>query len=366
MDQNIEWTWALGGAVLDEQAAVLDAIQTFRRDALLAGNLTSNEQQQISENEGLIEIAPADPEVIYIPYYEPERVVVVQPRPVVHFYSRPYPLYYYPYPYGYTFNASYFWGISTAFNIGWHSHTLHVYHHRHHAHPYYGRVYYSPWYPRYHVNVYRSYDVWQPRHRPAARPYRSGTRVRTVASRESQSRQTAYRSQSQPRRERDATNARAARTPSLAQPRVRDQNRASLATSGGQVSQRRNVTPRGNVVSPGNTATQARQNRSTGTVPRSGTGQASNNQRRYETGRPMQPLGTNNRQTQRPSAQTGTRSNAPRQSGVSSRQPRTFGSARTGATSSRSSQGSAARTQPAQRSPARIAGGGAGAGRTRR
>ncbi|HMB72254.1 MAG TPA: DUF3300 domain-containing protein, partial [Gammaproteobacteria bacterium] len=67
MDTNIEWTWALGEAVLDQQPAVLDAIQAFRGRAFEAGNLASNDQQVVTQDDGLIEIAPAEPEVIYIP-----------------------------------------------------------------------------------------------------------------------------------------------------------------------------------------------------------------------------------------------------------------------------------------------------------
>lgn len=193
MDANIDWTWALGEAVLDQQPDVLDAIQTFRSEALQAGNLVSNEQQSVSQNDdGLIEIAPAEPEVIYIPYYEPERVVVVQPAPVLYYYSRPYPIYYYPYPFGfsfgYTFGTPFFWGVSAAFNIGWHSHVVHVYHHNYYAHPYYGRPYYSPYYSRHGVSVAVNYTnhVWEPRHRYAGRPRRTASGVRSVASSEGQ------------------------------------------------------------------------------------------------------------------------------------------------------------------------------------
>jgi hypothetical protein len=188
LDTNIEWTWALGEAVLDQQAAVMDAIQLFRQAALQAGNLASDDQQIVTQNDDLIEIAPADPEVIYIPYYEPERVVVVQPRPVIHYYSDPYPLYYYPYPFGYSFSTGFFWGVTTAFHIGWHSHAVHVYHYRNRLHPYFGRTYYSPYYARrginVNINVNRIDNVWQPRQRRAARPRRLADRPRVTVSRE--------------------------------------------------------------------------------------------------------------------------------------------------------------------------------------
>jgi len=300
MDQNIEWTWALGEAVLDEQEAVLDGIQAFRRDALAAGNLASDDQQQVTQNDGLIEIAPANPEVIYIPYYEPASVVVVQPRPVIHYYTSAYPLYYYPYPYGYSFHASYFWGVTTAFSIGWHSHVLHVYDHYHHSHPYYGRVYYSPWYPRYHVRVspYRNYDVWRPTPRPAARPRRVDTTVRAVASRERQNRPGTLRSGSlapdaRSRSANTLTSTRTSRAPASIQTReqtrernsspaartqtrtgsdrgARPGNAAASRPSGGQGSQRLTPTPRSNAAASSSSPPgQARQNR-TGSAQRYG------------------------------------------------------------------------------------------------
>lgn len=187
MDANIDWTWALGEAVLAQQSDVIDAIQSFRTRAYTAGNLRSDERQVITQNEGVIEIAPADPEVIYIPYYEPERVVIVQPRPAYYYYTRPYPVYYYPYPvgysFGYRFGHGFFWGVTSIFDIGWHNHYVHVYHHRHNLHPYYGYTYYAPYYARRGVNININLNhvshVWQPRERRAARPLVGRGRVVT-------------------------------------------------------------------------------------------------------------------------------------------------------------------------------------------
>ncbi len=186
MDENIDWTWALGEAVLDQQAAVMDAVQGFRQRAYLAGNLASDERQFVVENEGAIEINPADPEVIYIPYYEPERVVVVQPRPVFHYYTYPYPLYYYPYPATYRFRTGFFWGVTSAFDIGWHNHYLHVYHHSSAGHPFYNRTYYAPYYARRGINININLNqvshVWQPTERRVARPHRRSAQGRVVSN----------------------------------------------------------------------------------------------------------------------------------------------------------------------------------------
>src|SRR5690606_3185671 len=74
MDQDLDWTWDLGEAFLSQQADVLDAIQRFRTQARAAGNLESDERVRVAEDQGAIRITPADPEVIYVPYYEPREV----------------------------------------------------------------------------------------------------------------------------------------------------------------------------------------------------------------------------------------------------------------------------------------------------
>ncbi len=176
MNDDLDWTYDLGSAVLNQRAEVLDAIQGFRDRAYAAGNLRTDERQTVTADAGRIAIAPADPEVIYVPYYEPERVVVHQRAPVYHYYPWAYPVYYYPYPAGYVFRTGFFWGVSSAFVIGWDTHLLHVRPYGYYGHPYFGRAYYDPFYVRnnvvINVNVNRGgyNDVWQPRHRYGGRP----------------------------------------------------------------------------------------------------------------------------------------------------------------------------------------------------
>ena len=67
LNDDLDWTWALGEAVLSQRADVLDAIQGFRDRAYAAGNLRTDKRQVVTRDEGVIEIAPADPEVIYVP-----------------------------------------------------------------------------------------------------------------------------------------------------------------------------------------------------------------------------------------------------------------------------------------------------------
>ena len=188
MNEDIDWTWQLGTAVANQQSEVIDAVEAFRDRAYAAGNLKTDEYQTVTENDdGVIEIEPVSEEIIYVPYYEPERVVVYQPRPAYYYYPRPYPVYYYPYPHGYNFYSNYFWGVTTAFTIGWTTNHLHVFHHSYWGHPYYGRTYYPHWwYRRPSITIYNTWygerrsertrdhyangDFWRPRHTGGARP----------------------------------------------------------------------------------------------------------------------------------------------------------------------------------------------------
>lgn len=187
MDKEIDWTWRLGEAVISQQADVIAAVESFRDRAYAAGNLESDEYQTVSNDNGAIEIEPVDDEIIYVPYYEPEEVVVYQPRRVYYYYPQAYPVYYYPYPVGYSFASGYFWGVTTAFTIGWSNHYLHVYHPSYWGHPYYGHHYYGHYYRRPSISVYNNWyvhnsyassshryrdgDYWRPRYRSSgARP----------------------------------------------------------------------------------------------------------------------------------------------------------------------------------------------------
>lgn len=180
LNDDIDWTWRLGEAVVGQQADVVTAIESFRDRAYAAGNLKSDDYQQVTRNEGAIEITPVNDDVIYVPYYEPERVVVYQPRRVYYYYPRAYPVYYYPYSSAYHFDRGYFWGVTTAFTIGWLSDSLHVYHHSYRGHPYYGHHYWDRWWyrrpsiqiynttyvrrPNVTINRYYRGDRWEPRH----------------------------------------------------------------------------------------------------------------------------------------------------------------------------------------------------------
>ena len=148
LNDDLDWTYRLGEAVVAQQSDVVAAVESFRDRAYTAGNLKSDDYQTVAHEQGAIRISPVAEDVIYVPYYEPARVVHYQPRPVYYYYPRPCPVYYYPYASDYHFNRGYFWGVTTAFTIGWFSDSLFVRHHSYRGHPYYGRHYWDNWYYR--------------------------------------------------------------------------------------------------------------------------------------------------------------------------------------------------------------------------
>jgi len=117
---DIRWTTDLGNAFLAQESDVMDAIQRMRLKAQEKGTLKTSEQQ-IVETEMLdggnqaITIEPADPETVYVPYYDPTMAYGAL--------AYPYPAIYYPPP-GYYAPGSalaFFAGVALgkAWNGGW-------------------------------------------------------------------------------------------------------------------------------------------------------------------------------------------------------------------------------------------------------
>jgi len=71
MDKNLSWASALGDTYVNQQQAVLDAVQTMRRRAQEAGNLKTTPQENVVTQGQSIVIQPANPEVVYVPVYDP-------------------------------------------------------------------------------------------------------------------------------------------------------------------------------------------------------------------------------------------------------------------------------------------------------
>jgi len=81
MDEHLRWTQQLGDAFLAQEANVMDAIQRLRERAYEEGTLRSTPQQKVIFDGTKIIIVEADPEIIYIPYYDPVIVYGVWPYP---------------------------------------------------------------------------------------------------------------------------------------------------------------------------------------------------------------------------------------------------------------------------------------------
>jgi Protein of unknown function (DUF3300) len=125
MSSDLDWTADLGEAVVADQGGVLDAVQAFRRKAQAAGNLKTDPKQVVEVDKQIITIVPADPQVIYVPQYNPATVVVYSAAPVYGYYPVAYPSYYYPYPPGAALATGLIWGaaIGAAWNGGhWNTH----------------------------------------------------------------------------------------------------------------------------------------------------------------------------------------------------------------------------------------------------
>jgi len=113
LNEDITWTTNLGNAFLGQQPEVMDAIQRMRRKAQEAGKLATTEQQNVVQTtdagQPVIEIVPANPDVIYVPVYDPAWIW----GPPLWY---PYPRWYWP-PRS-AFGAGVFFGFGPGIGIG--------------------------------------------------------------------------------------------------------------------------------------------------------------------------------------------------------------------------------------------------------
>jgi hypothetical protein len=112
MDENLHWTQQVGEAFATQSADVMQAIQRLRAKARAAGTLVDTPQQQIIAEAQVIRIVPAQPDIIYVPHYEPEIVFVERPI----YYGRPF----------LTFGAGVAVGSWLAFDCDWRRHSIWV------------------------------------------------------------------------------------------------------------------------------------------------------------------------------------------------------------------------------------------------
>ncbi|MBS1227938.1 MAG: hypothetical protein H6R17_1215 [Proteobacteria bacterium] len=112
MSNDLDWTSDLGEAVVADQGAVLEAVQRFRRKTQSVGNLKSDDKQVVVVEKEVIKIVPADPQVIYVPQYNPTAVVAYGGYASYSYLPAPYPVYYYPYPPGAALATGLIWGAA--------------------------------------------------------------------------------------------------------------------------------------------------------------------------------------------------------------------------------------------------------------
>ena len=334
MSEDLDWTWRLGEAVVAQQTDVITAIETFRDRAYAAGNLKSDDFQYVTEADGAIHITPVEEDVIYVPYYEPERVVVYQPRPVYYYYPRSYPVYYYPYPAGHGFDYGYFWGVTTAYSIGWYSNHLRVWHHSYNGHPYYGHSYWNNWWYRrpdihvhnnyygyndnhnYSYDRYRRGDYWQPQTRRTVRSSDQRlTRTRYYPNSNTQSTSTTgslarSASSSGIDRDKNAHRNQPRDRPSEPQPDFEFRDREGTATS--------NRTS--HTVKPSTVRTSSDLQRSISTASRAQRSSARTSVPKQSTSRPSEPKQTYSRPSQ--PTQSNVRTSQPKQSYSRPSQPK--------------------------------------------
>jgi hypothetical protein len=113
LNDDVTWTSNLGNAFLAQQQDVMDAVQRMRAKAQQAGRLQSTAQEQVTEtNQGgasYIDIEPVNPDVIYVPVYDPVWIWG--------------PALWYPYPHWYwpprtVLTGGLYFGFGPAINVG--------------------------------------------------------------------------------------------------------------------------------------------------------------------------------------------------------------------------------------------------------
>ncbi|HKM85447.1 MAG TPA: DUF3300 domain-containing protein [Terriglobales bacterium] len=108
MDKNLSWTSSLGDAYYNQQQDLMDAVQVMRHKAEQAGALKNPQHEVVKEDGPDIDIEPAEPDVVYVPAYNPW---LIYGYPIVAWPG------WYPYP-GIWFGGPYF-SFGIGFGIGW-------------------------------------------------------------------------------------------------------------------------------------------------------------------------------------------------------------------------------------------------------
>lgn len=111
MSEKLDWTQKLGDAFLSQEKEVMATVQRLREKAYAQGNLKSSSEQKVVVQEKTIVIEPANPEVVYVPTYNPTVVYGAWAYPAY----PPYPVY----PPGYVAGAAFTFAAGVAIGAAW-------------------------------------------------------------------------------------------------------------------------------------------------------------------------------------------------------------------------------------------------------
>lgn len=79
LDENLEWTTQVGNAFIEQPVQVMQTIQELRATARALGNLVDTPEQRIVMDDSAIRIIPTQPDLIYVPRYDPLVVYIQRP-----------------------------------------------------------------------------------------------------------------------------------------------------------------------------------------------------------------------------------------------------------------------------------------------
>jgi hypothetical protein len=118
MSDQIDWTTSVGQAYVYQSTDVMTSIQRLRALAHSAGNLITNEWQQVEVDGDYISIVPAQPQYIYLPTYDPN---IVYFGPTAYFGLYPATVFFFgpPFPIGAWLNHDCDWHRHRIYYHGW-------------------------------------------------------------------------------------------------------------------------------------------------------------------------------------------------------------------------------------------------------
>ncbi len=119
MAEGEDWMIAVGQAYAEQPQGVMDAVQGLRRMANAQGNLVTDDRQRVVVEREVIRIEPAQPQVIYVPTYDP---AVVYFRPI--YVAAAHPAYWswgVSYPIGVWLTYDFDWWGHRVYYHGWHT-----------------------------------------------------------------------------------------------------------------------------------------------------------------------------------------------------------------------------------------------------